>query len=52
MENGLETKDINFPSQLALPYPQKSWINHNNAESAVKHCLLIMDGNKVVNINP
>ena len=51
-EGWVGNKGTQFPSQLALPYPQKSRIKQNKAESIVKWCLLILDGHKVVNINP
>ena len=35
-EGWVGKKRYQFPSQLALPYPQKSWIKHNKAEIAIK----------------
>ena len=51
-EGWVGNKGTRFPSQLALPYPQKSKIKKNKVESIVKRCLLILDGQKVVKINP
>ena len=51
MEDGLETKAASFLVDQLLSYPQKRK-KHNKAESAVKCCILILDGQKVVNINP
>ena len=57
MDDGLETKAPSFLVDQLLSYPQKSKknrksrIKQNKAESAVKSCILILDGQKVVKIN-
>ena len=43
MEDGLETKAPSFLEKQE---------NQNKEESAVKSCILILDGQKVVKINP
>ena len=55
MEYGLETKAASFLVDQLLSYPQKSRKSRkkqNKAESAVKSCILILDGQKMVKINP
>ena len=37
-EGWVGNKRTQFPSHLALPFPQKSRIKQNKAESDVKHC--------------
>ena len=55
MEDGLETKVSSFLVDQLLSYPQKSrkkQNKQNKAESTVNSCILILDGQKVVNISP
>ena len=55
MDDGLETKAPGFLVDQLLSYPQKNRKNRkkqNKAESAVKSCILILDGQKGVKINP
>ena len=51
MKEGLATKGPSFLVWLALLSTEKLE-KHNKAESAVKWCILILDGQKVVEINP
>ena len=51
MEDGLETKVVSFLVDQLLSYPQKKQEKQNKAESIVKSCILILDGQKVVKVN-
>ena len=42
-------KGTQFPSWLALPYPQKSKIKQNKAESAVNSYILILVQPRIIN---
>ena len=44
-------KSYQFPSRLAFILSIEKHKKQNKAESAVKCCILILDGKKVVNIN-
>ena len=48
MEDGLETKEPGFLVNQVYVIHKKQ----DKAESAIKHCLLILDVHKVVKINP
>ena len=55
MEDGLETKAVSFLVDQLLSYPQKSKKKQkkkNKEKSDVKSYILILDGQKVVKINP
>ena len=45
-------KRTSFPSLTSFTLSTKNRENHNKAESIVKCCIPILDGQKVVKINP
>ena len=54
LENGewIENKSCQFLSWLAFILSIEKQKKQNKAESAVKCCILILDGQKMVKINP
>ena len=52
MKDGLATKSTKFPSLTSFTLSIEKQEKHNKAESVVKCCILILDGQKVVKINP
>ena len=51
-EGWVGNKRTQFPSLTSFTLSTEKQEKQNKEESAVKCCILIMDGQKVVNINP
>ena len=51
MKDGLATKALSYSSLTSFTLSIEKQEKQNKAEPAVKCCILILDGQKVVNIN-